>query len=104
MHRDPDVRLQSAVHHTLAQAHAVTGDDPGLFQARQPRRHGGAGNAQLPGEHGHAFTGIDLQGRDQLAVDFVKDGGADVRQGRAPAAQSNGRACYRHISSPGCLI
>jgi hypothetical protein len=34
----------------------------------------------LTGEHGHAFAGIDLQGCNQLAVDFVKNGRASVRQ------------------------
>jgi hypothetical protein len=44
------------------------------------RGDGGAGDPQLPGQHGHALAGIDLQGRDQLAVDFVENGWANVRQ------------------------
>ena len=63
--------MQPPIRNALAQAHAVTGDDLGFLQAGQTRRDGGARDAQLPGEHGHAFTGVELQGGDQLAVDFV---------------------------------
>jgi hypothetical protein len=41
----------------------------------------------LPGEHRHALAGIDLQGGDQLTIDFIKHGRADVWQGAAPLAR-----------------
>ena len=46
-------------------------------------------DAQLSGEHGHAFTGVDLQGGDQLAIDFIEDGqgqGSSALHGMARAA------------------
>ena len=74
---DAHIRLQAAIDHPLPQAHAIAGDDSGFFQAGQARGHGGPRDAQLPGKHRHAFAGVDLQGGDQLAIDFIED-----RQGR----------------------
>ncbi|MNE21975.1 hypothetical protein D3C80_1151600 [compost metagenome] len=78
LHGDAHVSLQPTIDHPLAQAYAVAGDDLGLFQSCQPRGDRGAGNAQVPGEHGHAFTGIDLQGGNKLSIDFVEGGEAGV--------------------------
>jgi hypothetical protein len=44
----------------------------------------------LPGKHGHALTSIDLQGSDQLTIDFIKHGRADVWQGAAPLVRIGG--------------
>lgn len=85
LHGDADIRLQAAIHHALPQAHAVAADDLGLFQARQARGDGRAGDAQLAGEHGDAFAGVDLQQRDQLAVDFIEGDGAAVGHGHSLA-------------------
>src|SRR5450830_1969909 len=67
--RDPDIGLQTAIDHPLTQSHAITGNDLGFFQTCQPRGDRGARDPQLPRQHRHAFTGIDLQGGNQLTVD-----------------------------------
>ena len=74
-------RELSKLNQALTEAHAVTGNDLGFFQARQPRGHGSAGDAQLPGKHGHAFARVDLQGGNQLAVDLIERRRAWGRQG-----------------------
>jgi hypothetical protein len=51
----------------------------------------------LAGEHGHAFPGVDLQGRNQLAVDFIKNGRAGVWQSGVSRAWIDAQACYRQF-------